>query len=356
MIKQSTISAVFNAVDIIDIISQYVKLKKAGTNHTGLCPFHNEKSPSFTVSPAKQIYKCFGCGAAGNAINFIMAHDKKTYPETIEQLADKYNIAIEYDQAQQQIPQETIDKKTQMQALINWAQQQYENNLQSLPADAPVLQYLHSRGYTADRIRTWGLGFAPADFKYLSTSIINMGKHSIATELGIIKTKESSTHDFYYNRITVPIHNENGFITGFAARIYTKEDSKYPKWINPSNSLIYTKAKTWYGLHTARQAIHQQKMAYIVEGYPDVHTMQDSGITNTIAPCGKEIAPEQIKILKRYTNHVCFIPNIDANQSGQKAVLKHISTFAAADFRLSVIELPSSNDADEYIQTLINTP
>lgn len=356
MISQSTIDAVFSTADIVDIIGTHVKLKRAGANHTGCCPFHDEKTPSFSVSPSKQIFKCFGCGEGGNVVDFIIKHEKKTFPEAITWLADRYNIAVEEDQQSQQTPQETKDKKQEMKTLLNWASGCYEKAFHLLPEEAPAKQYLYGRGYTEERIRQWGIGFAPADFKFLSSQVINAGKHSIALELGLIKTREGISNDFYYNRIIVPIHDHNGQITGFAARQIptgTDEDKKWPKWINPPNSLIYNKSKTWYGLNTARAAITKQKMAYLVEGYPDVHAMQDAGIENTIAPCGKEIADDQILFLKRYTSHICFIPNIDDNGSGQNAVLKHIDRFLAFDFKVSVVELPECNDADEYIRMVL---
>lgn len=353
MISPSTIAAVFAAADIVDIIGSAITLKRKGTNHEGLCPFHNEKTPSFMVSPAKGIYKCFGCGAGGNAVNFIINHHKKTYPEAIEYLADRYNIPIEYDKTTT-TSTETKDTKKEMHALLKWCATKYEAALYTAEA-APALQYLHSRGYTNDRIKMWGIGFAPLqDFKYITTPIINMGKHTIAEQLGIIKTTNGTSRDFLINRITIPIHDAQGTLTGFAGRIYTAQDSKWPKWINPPNSLLYQKGQQWYGLHTAQKAIQQQGFAYLVEGYPDTHAMQDNGLTNTIAPCGKEIADEQIKYISRFTKHICFIPNIDANQSGQQAVLKHINRFIAAGIRTSVIHLPQCNDADEYINHLLN--
>lgn len=356
MISQTTIDSVFSASDIVDVIGRTVKLKRQGANHTGCCPFHDEKTPSFSVSPSKQIYKCFGCGKGGNVVDFVMASEKKNFPEAINYLAELYNIPVEEDQPSQQVPQETKDKKAEMQKMLVWVGQQYEKALNDLPESSQVKQYLYGRGYTDERIRQWGLGYAPADFKFLTTPLINYGKHALATELGIIKTREGQSHDFYHNRIIVPIHDHNGMITGFAARQVptgTAEDKKWPKWMNPANSIIYQKAKTWYGLNTARAAISKAKMAYLVEGYPDVHSMQDYGIENTIAPCGKEIADEQIMFLKRYTNHVCFIPNIDENGSGQNAVLKHIDRFVAFDFKVSVVELPECNDADEYIRLVL---
>lgn len=353
MISPTTISAVFAAADIIDIIGSSIQLKKKGANYEGICPFHDEKTPSFLVSQAKGIYKCFGCGAGGNAITFVKNHHKKTYPEAIEWLAARYNIAIEYDNTQAPAA-ETLDTKKEMQALLKWCATKYEAALYT-PEGQPALQYLHSRGYTDEKIKMWGIGLAPLqDLKYITSPIINMGKLSTAAEMGIIKTTNGISRDFLINRITVPIHDANGALTGFAGRIYRAEDEKYPKWINPPNSLIYQKSQQWYGLHTARQAIHKQGFAYLVEGYPDTHSMQDNGLTNTIAPCGKEIADDQIKYISRFTRHICFIPNIDKNESGQKAVLKHIDRFLAAGFRTSVIHLPHSNDADEYINHLLN--
>jgi DNA primase len=354
MISQTTIDAVNAAADIVDVIGRNVRLKRAGANHIGLCPFHDERTPSFSVSQAKGIYKCFGCNRGGHAVQFVMEHDKKSFPEAIEYLADLCGIAVEHDSTQAEQPQETRDKKQEMLGLLKWAGKKYEDALYS-PEGAEALNYLHGRGYTDDRIKMWGIGFAPLqDLKFISSPIINMGKLSIAQELGITTTTEGISKDFLINRITVPIHDANGSLTGFAGRIYRPEDAKYPKWMNPRNSIMYNKGTTWYGLTTARRTIQQAGFAYLVEGYPDVHTMQDHDLENTIAPCGKEITPEQVKFLKRFTQHVCFVPNIDANESGQKAVLKYIDTFIAAGFRTTVVPLPECNDADEYINHLLN--
>lgn len=354
MIKQTTIDAVFQRADIIEVVGAHVKLKRHGANHTGCCPFHDEKTPSFSVSPSKQIFKCFGCGKGGNVITFLMDHERLSFPDAVRKLADKYGIDVEEDQASAQVSQESRDKKKEMHLLVKWAADAYEKNLLSQPESSPVMQYLTARGYGHDRIKYWGIGYAPADFKFLTSSIINMGKHGLAAEIGLIKTKEGTSYDANYDRIIVPIHDQNGFITGLASRIIPGPDAKGAKWMNPPNSLIYNKASMWYGLNTARQAITREKMAYLVEGYPDVHTMQDHGITNTVAPCGKEIADDQIRLLKKYTDHVCFIPNIDDNESGQKAVLKHIDRFVGAGFRVSVVELPTCNDADEYINNILD--
>lgn len=362
MISESTIQALRSRISIADVISNYIKLKKSGSNLTGLCPFHNERSPSFMVSPAKEIYKCFGCGKSGDAISFIMEHEHKTYPETIEHLCNQYNIAIEHQEPTPQ-QQQQKDKKQEMYQLMAWAADQYEKQLHQLPADDHIIQYLADRGYTKERIQYWGIGIAPAEWDFIKTPIINKNQFEIGIEAGLIHRSGEKNYDFFRNRIIIPIHDQHGRIIAFGARqcpplegVAQSAGGGGPKYLNSPESLIYQKRQTWYGLWQAQKTISQQKLAYIVEGYMDVHAMQDAGLTNTIAPCGTEIHDDQLQILRRYTTSVCLVG--DADQSGIKATLRHIDRFLQHDFSVSIIPLPSASgekmDPDQYIRSLTN--
>lgn len=349
MIAQTTIDAIRNHVDIAAIIGGFIKLKKQGANYTGCCPFHNEKTPSFVVSPAKDMYKCFGCGKSGDAFTFIIEHERKTYPEAIEWLANHYNLTIEYDQQTQQQSQETKDAKAEMQAITTWAQQQYAAALRNLPPDADAVQYLESRGYNQKRTESWGLGYAPQEWKFIATPAINLGKYQAALQCGLIQTKNGNSFDFYRHRIIIPIHDHNGLMVGMAGRSLPSETGQQEaKYLNPVESPLYNKKNIWYGLWQAQKAIRKSGSVYIVEGYFDVQEMQDAGILNTIAPCGTAIDVLQLKFLKRYCNHIILATDGDA--AGRKAMLKTIDLALQLDFKTQVLELPDGKDPDEYIR------
>ncbi len=352
MIKQQSIEEVRDAVDIVDLISGFTKIVKKGANYTGCCPFHDEKTPSFVVSPAKQIYKCFGCGKQGDAFTFIIESEHKTFYEAIEFLADRYNIQLDYDQQQQEQSQETKDAKAEQLAITKWAYEKYCEAFRKLPDIAPAIQYLQERGYSRKQCESTGYGFAPMAFKFLTTDIINMGKYQAALDCKLINTKEGVSNDFFYFRIIIPIYDTNGVLVGMAGRqIPTddkEKDKKYAKYLNPAESLIYNKKKIWYGLWKARKAIKERGCAYIVEGYFDVDTMHFAGLLNTIASCGTAIDEDQVRFLKRYTDHVklCF----DGDNPGIEKMLSLIDIFLKHDFKVSVCEIPGKMDPDEYIR------
>jgi DNA primase len=354
LIKQTSIDAVRSHIVLTDVIGHFITLKKHGANYTACCPFHDERTPSFVVSPAKDIYKCFGCGKSGDAFTFIKDHEHKSYPEAIEWLASFYNITIEYDQQTQQQSEEIKDAKAQMQQVTSFAHESYAKALRSLPPDAAVIQYLQGRGYDKQRCEAWSLGFAPDDWKYLTTPLINMGKYQPALDCGIVQTKSGNNWDFFRNRIIIPIHDHNGILVGLAGRSVPGSsltaDSSQPKYLNPPESLLYQKKNIWYGLWQAQKAIRQTGFAYIVEGYFDVQAMHDAGILNTIAPCGTGIDLLQLKFLKRYCNHLVLAT--DGDSAGQKAMLKTIDLCLQLDFKTQVLALPDAMDPDEYIRSI----
>lgn len=354
MIKQDSIDEVRQAADIIDVVGRVVKLKRSGSNHTGLCPFHDERTPSFIVSPAKQMYKCFGCGKSGDAFRFVMEYDRKSFIEAVEQLAADHHITLVYDQQQQQISEDEKNLKQEMYAAVEFAYKKYQQAFRELPDNAPLLRYLQERGFDKKRSEAAGFGFAPADFKFITGPIINAGKHKAAAECGIITTKEGISKDFLFNRLILPIHDQNGILTGLAGRTIptgdAEEDKKYAKYLNPPESLIYNKKKIWYGLLVAQKAIREKRSVYIAEGYMDVIAMHAAGILNTVAACGTEIDPLQAKFLKRYSDHaiICF----DGDKTGQQKTLKVIDTFLKQDFKVSVAEIPDRMDPDEYLRSI----
>lgn len=358
MIKQDTIDELRQRMDIYDVISQHVNLKKSGTGYTGCCPFHNEKTPSFHVSPAKQIYKCFGCGAGGDAIRFIQEHKKMNFIEAVEYLCNTYNITIQKDQQAAQEAQEKKDKRSEMTALMDWAFTKYQQLLRTLPDESAAIAYLVSRGYSRERIAQWSLGYAPDEWKFITTPAINMGKHAVAVDCGLVVTKEGNSFDFFRNRIIIPIHDHNGIIVGFGGRwvpgLHPEADKQQPKYLNSPETLIYSKSRTWYGLCFAQKAIQTEGFAYVVEGYMDVQSMHDAGMNNTIASSGTEVNEKQVKLLKRYTDHVviCY----DGDNPGQSKMMKQINLFLVHEFKVTVVELPGGMDPDEFIKQQSLTP
>ena len=358
MITENTINEVRHKTSILDVVGAFVKLKQRGTNYTGLCPFHNEKSPSFTVNPAKEMYKCFGCGAAGDAIKFLREHEKLDYPQSIEWLANFYNITVEHDNTTPAQTQEHKDIRTKMFECIEEAQTKFETLLHSKHngADAAA-QYLQSRSITEKTIREWSIGYAPLDFKFLTTGFINSNKYQAAQDCGLIVTKEGNTHDFFLNRITIPIRDLKGNIVGFGGRLVPGEDveadKKFAKYLNPKESIIYSKAKILFGLYEALTAKAFAKNdgetppVYICEGYFDVISLHETGVHNAVAGCGTAITEDQVKILRKYTTHAVLL--LDSDNAGINAAMKTIDLLLNHDMKVEVIELIDAKDIDEYI-------
>lgn len=349
MIKQHSIDEVRFKSDVEEVISQFVQVKK----HTACCPFHNEKTASFRINVKKQFYKCFGCGVSGDVFQFVMKHERKTFIESVEWVANYYNLTLEYDQQLQQEAEDTKSRRAEMLSIVDYAHQKYTALLQGLPADAPAIQYLAQRGYDKARRDAWGLGFAPDDWRFITPGIINMGKYQAARDCGLVQTKNESNYDFYRNRITVPIHDHNGVLVGIAGRIVPGEDSdKQAKYMNPMESLIYNKKKVWYGLWQAQRAIKEAGFAYIVEGYFDVQSMHDAELLNTVSPCGTEADVLQLKFLKRYSD--CLVFGYDADKGGQPKMMKQIDLALQLDFKVQVLDLPVGMDPDEFIRSHVN--
>ena len=353
MIKQTTIDEVRLKMDIYEVVAHFITVKK----DTACCPFHNEHTPSFLIHRAKQIYKCFGCGAGGDAITFVMKYEKRTFIEAVEWLCNFYNIVIEKDGAATAEYEKTKDAREEQTALLRWAHKKYEDMLHTLPAEAAAVCYLQQRGYDAERIRSWSLGYAPDDWKFITTPAINMGKLTPAGDVGLVSVSAGNNYDFFKNRITIPIHDHNGLLIGFGGRWVptgdAAEDKKQAKYFNPKEGLIYQKSKVLYGLNLAQKAIKEAGFAYLVEGYMDVQAMHDAGINNTVATCGTEIDDHQVKLLKRYADHVVIA--YDGDEAGNKKMMKGVDTFLRHNCKVQVAALPDAMDPDEYIGSLVNS-
>ena len=345
MIKQISIEEIKQKADLTEMVGRYTTVKR----DAACCPFHNEKTPSFRIWKAKQTYKCFGCGKSGDVFSLIQEKEGKTFYEAVEYLANILNITLETDQQSAGEAQEIKDQRTEQLAVVQFANKKYQEVLQALPDDSEVIQYLVSRGYSRQRMKAWDMGFAPDDWKFITTPLINAGKFQPAVDAGIVYTKDGKNWDFYRNRITMPIHDQNGIVIGLAGRIIGS-DKTQAKYFNPKESLVYNKKKVFYGLWQAAKAIREEGFAYLVEGYLDVHAMQDNGMLNTLSPCGTEVDETQVKFLKRYTDHV--VVSFDPDKPGTTKQLKVIDIFLKHDFKVHVLNLPNGKDPDEYIKDL----
>lgn len=335
--------------DIEVVVRTFVPdLKKAGSGFKAKSPFVEEKTPSFNVSPEKQIYKCFSSGKGGNAANFLMEQQGMSFPEAVRWLADRFNILVEEDG--QKPDTEKKERVAEMQDLLKRVQKMYAAELQKHP---DVLDYLQSRGYTEKDIKHWGIGFVPDQWQFISTDLINQGLFSHGKELGLLGESKGRTYDTFRNRIMIPIMDDTGLkVLGFGGRLmgYEKKKSKEPKYMNTSDSDVYSKSFVLYGLNHAKKAIRDTGKAYWVEGYTDVHAMHRHGITNTVAGCGTSMTEGQMNNLKKHCKHVVLM--MDQDKAGTNATEKRIMEFLSKGFRVEVCELPDEKDPDDYMRSI----
>ena len=299
LISQNTIQQILSRIDIIDVVGEFVKLKKRGANYLGLCPFHNEKTPSFTVSPTKEIYKCFGCGKSGNTISFIMEHEKYSYVEALKWLAKKYGIEIEEtfatdEQRQQQQSAESLY------IINNFAQQFFSRVLFETEEGQDIgLSYLKERGFREDIIKKFQLGYSPEQRDaFTKEAIAKQYNPELLLKTGLVVIRNEQLMDNYRGRIIFPVHNHSGKVLGFGARIL-KTNDKAPKYINTPENEIYVKSKILYGSYFARQAIDKADECLLVEGYTDVVSLHQAGIENVVASGGTSLTPDQLRLGKK---------------------------------------------------------
>lgn len=348
MIPQETIQEVISKIDIIEIIDSFVKLKRRGANYLGLCPFHNEKTPSFTVSPAKEIYKCFGCGKSGNAITFLMEHEKYSYVEAIKWLAARYNIEIEEREtspeykAQQQVSESLF-------IINNFAQEFFTDQLINQEEGINIgLSYLKERGFRGDIIEKFQLGYNPeARDTFASAALEKQYNKDLLIKSGLVVTRETGLQDNYRGRIIFPIHNQSGKVIGFGARLIRKND-RAPKYINTPENEIYVKSKVLYGLWFARQAIDKAEECLLVEGYTDVVSLHQAGVENVVASGGTSLTPDQLRLIKKYTANLTIL--YDGDDAGIKAALRGLDLALEEGLNVQLVLLPNQEDPDSYIQ------
>ncbi len=349
MIPASKIEEIINAAHIEEVVGDYVRLKRRGANLTGLCPFHNEKTPSFSVSPAKGIYKCFGCGKAGNSVNFIMEHDSLSYIEALKSLAERYRI----DWPQQEninIDQEKAlrSEKESLQILNNWAADFFEKELWESEEGKNIgLSYFEERGFRQDIIKKFRLGYSHDSWDHFAQAASAMQFNpDVLVKAGLQKQNEQGkTYDAYRGRVMFVIHGSTGKIIAFAGR-QLKKDDKSAKYVNSPETLLYHKSNELYGLFFARNAIRVNDFVYLVEGYTDVISMHQAGVENVVASSGTSLTENQIKLIKRHTDNVTVL--YDGDAAGIKASLRGIDMLLEQGLNVKVLLFPDGEDPDSY--------
>ncbi|MBK9958360.1 MAG: DNA primase [Chitinophagaceae bacterium] len=347
MISQNTIQQILSRIDIVEIVGSFVKLKKRGANYLGLCPFHNEKTPSFTVSPAKEIYKCFGCGKSGNSIGFLMEHEKYSYAEALRWLANKYNVTIEEkeinpEQQQQQLASDSL-------YIINgFAQKFFSDALIDTDEGKDIgLSYLKHRGFREDTIKKFQLGYNPdAKDKFAIAALAAQFNPELLQKSGLIVLRDNKPADNYRGRIIFPVHNQSGKVLGFGARLI-KGNDKAPKYINSPENEIYIKSKILYGSYFARQAIDKADECLLVEGYTDVVSLHQAGIENVVASGGTSLTPDQLRLIKKYTRNLTII--YDGDNAGIKAALRGLNLALEEGLNVKLVLIPDGEDPDSYV-------
>jgi DNA primase len=346
MIRPETIQNIIDACRIEEVVGDFVSLKKRGVNMIGLCPFHNEKTPSFTVSPVKGIYKCFGCGKAGNAVNFVMDHEHYSYPEALRFLAKKYHIEIE-----ESVPDPAeleIQNERESLFLVNaFAQKHFSSNLFDTEEGKAIgLSYLKEREFTTDIIKKFQLGYSPEQWDNLTRAANENGyKLEFLLKTGLSIEKDNRAYDRFRSRIIFPIHNLSGRVIGFTGRILTSDKDK-PKYVNSPESEVYNKSKSLYGLYFARNAIAQQDNCLLVEGNADVISLAQSGIENVVASSGTSLTTEQIRLIKRYTFNITIL--YDGDSAGIKAAIRGTEMILEEGMNVRIVLFPDGEDPDSY--------
>jgi len=346
LIPKQTIDEIFEAAIIEDVVGEFVPLKKRGANFLGNCPFHNEKTPSFTVSPAKGIYKCFGCGKAGNSVNFIMEHEHYSYPEALRSLARKYNIEIE-EQEQSLEQKEAANELESLYIVSNYAANYFKKQLHETDEGKAIgLSYFLERGFREDIIEKFQLGYNPNAWSDFTDAAEKEGyKLSYLEKTGLTIIKGDKKIDRFKGRVIFPIHNLSGRVLGFGGRIL-KTEEKAAKYVNSPESEIYNKSKVLYGIYTAKKAITQEDTCYLVEGYTDVISLYQAGVENVVASSGTSLTEGQIRLIKRFTENVTIL--YDGDAAGLKASFRGIDMILKEGMNVRVVLFPQGEDPDSY--------
>ena len=350
MISPNSVQEIIDTSKVEDVVGEFVNLKRRGVNMIGLCPFHNEKTPSFTVSPTKNIYKCFGCGKAGNSVQFLMDHEQLSFPEALRYLAKKYGIEIEETQRSPE-QKEKQQYQDSLYIINEYAKTFFQEQLFETDTGKSVgLNYFKERGFREETIKKFGLGFAPDKKDAFTLEAVNKGyKSDLLKKLGLTTQYGG---DFFRNRVMFSIHNLSGKTIGFGGRILLK-DVKAPKYINSPETEIYNKSRVLYGAYYAKRGIRQQDECIMVEGYTDVISLHQAGIDNVVASSGTSLTVDQILLVKRYSQNIKIL--YDGDAAGVKAALRGLDLVLEQDMNVRVVLLPEGEDPDSYLQSVGTT-
>jgi DNA primase len=347
MLDQATIDKITDAAQIQDVISDYITLKKRGVNLIGLCPFHGEKTPSFTVSPAKGIFKCFGCGKGGNSVHFIMEHEQISYYEALKFLARKYNI--EFQEREFSPEEQAARNDRESMFLVNeFAQKHFSSTLHNhIDGKSIGLAYFRERGFRDDIIQKFQLGYSLEQHNAFTQNALKSGYNKdYLVKTGLTLENESGQlSDRFRGRVMFPVHSLSGKVVAFGGRILKKDD-KMAKYVNSPESEIYHKSSELYGIYFAKQAIVRQDRCFLVEGYTDVISMHQSGIENVVASSGTSLTPGQIRLIHRFTENVTVI--YDGDAAGIKASIRGIDLLLEEGLNIKVLLLPDGDDPDSF--------
>ena len=362
MIDRITIDKILNAANIVDVVSDFVTLKRAGANFKGLCPFHDDRTPSFTVSPAKNYCKCFACGEGGSPVGFIMKHEQLSYPDALRYLARKYGIPIE----EKELTPEEIQSKNDRESMLilnEWARDWFQHELYETPDGKAIgMAYLHSRGFRDDIIKKFQIGYCPNSRDHnLGTDALKAGyqekylintinekepQSSIGTGL-CVRNEKGQLRDRFWGRIMWPIFTMSGRIAGFGGRVLDKATKGVNvKYQNSPESIIYSKRKELFGLFQAKEAIRKQDLCYLVEGYTDVMAMHQNGVENVVASSGTALTKDQIRLIHRMTSNITVI--FDGDEAGIHASERGIDMLLAEGMNVKLLLLPDEDDPDSF--------
>ena len=347
MIPQETVDRILDLAQVEDVIGDFVTLKRAGATYKACCPFHNEKTPSFVVSPSKGIYKCFGCGKSGTAVGFVMEHESMTYVEALRYLARKYNVEI----VESEVSAEEIAKRQRSESLLlvsEFAGKFFVDSLKTQEGQVIAYQYFRSRGLTDDTIKKYGLGWAPAQSRTALADAARAAgyKEEYLLDTGLCKQYDDGrVVDMFHDRVMFPIHSASGRVIAFGGRTL-KSDKNIPKYVNSKETEIYVKSKSLYGIYFAKNEMSRQDKCILVEGYLDVLSMHQLGITNVVASSGTSLTVEQIRLIKKFTENVTII--YDGDGAGIKAALRGIDLVLKEGLNVKIVLLPDGQDPDDF--------
>ena len=348
MIDQATIDRILDAAQIVEVVSDFVTLRKRGVNYVGLCPFHNEKTPSFSVSPSKGLCKCFSCGKGGNAVHFIMEHEQMSYPEALRYLAKKCNIEIKERELTNE-EKEVQSNRESMFIVNNFARDYFQNILKNHVDGRSIgLAYFRQRGFRDDIIDKFQLGFSTEGRDALAQEALRKGfKQEFLVKTGLCyETDDHKLRDRFWGRVMFPVHTLSGKVVAFGGRVLSTENKKLAKYVNSPESEIYHKSNELYGIYFAKQAIVKQDRCFLVEGYTDVISMHQSGVENVVASSGTSLTPGQIRLIHRFTNNITVL--YDGDMAGIKASIRGIDMLLEEGMNIKVCLLPDGDDPDSF--------